>query len=62
MASLVVQKVKNLPAMQESSVQSLVWKDALEQKMVTHFSFLAWRIPWQATFHGIIKSCTGLND
>ena len=37
---------KNLPAMQETQVQSLGWEDALEKGMATHSSILAWRIPW----------------
>ena len=45
-ASLVVQMVKNLPAMQETQVQSLGWEDPLEKGMATHSSILAWRIPW----------------
>ena len=45
-ASLVAQVVKNLPAMQETRVQSLGWEDALEKGMVTHSSILAWRILW----------------
>ena len=45
-ASLVAQRVKRLPAMWETWVQSLHWEDALEKGMVTHFSILAWRIPW----------------
>ena len=45
-ASLVAQMVKNLPAVQESRVQSLCSKDALEKGMATHSSILAWRIPW----------------
>ena len=44
--SLVVQMVKNLPAMQEMQVQSLGWEDPLEKGMATHSSILAWRIPW----------------
>ena len=36
--------VKNLPAMQETWVQSLGWEDPLEEGMATHSSFLAWRI------------------
>ena len=40
------QTVKNLPAMQETWVQSLGWEDALEEGMATHSSILAWRIPW----------------
>ena len=38
--------VKNLPAMQETWVQSLDWEDLLEEEIKTHFSILAWRIPW----------------
>ena len=45
-ASLVAQLVKNLPAMQETWVQSLGQKDPLEKGMATHSSILAWRIPW----------------
>ena len=44
--SLLAQKVKNLPAVQETHVQSLGWKDSLEKEMATHSSILAWRIPW----------------
>ena len=43
--SLVVQMVNNLPAMQETRVQSLGQEDPLEKKMATHSSILAWRIP-----------------
>ena len=45
LASLVAQMAKNLPAMQETQVQSLDWEDALEKGMTTHSSILAWRIP-----------------
>ena len=45
-ASLAAQMVKNLPAMQETQVQSLSQEDALEKGMATHSSLLAWRIPW----------------
>ena len=38
--------VKNLPARQETWIQSLGWEDSLEKGMATHFSTLAWRIPW----------------
>ena len=44
--SLVVQSVKNLPAVQETWVQSLGWEDPLEKGMATRSSILAWRIPW----------------
>ena len=42
--SLVSQLVKNLPAMQETWVQSLGWEDPLEKEKATHFNILAWRI------------------
>ena len=45
-ASLVAQMVENLPAVQETWVQSLVWEDPLEEGMATRSSILAWRIPW----------------
>ena len=45
-ASLVAQVVKNLPAMQETRVQSLGWEDALGKEMATPSSILAWRILW----------------
>ena len=38
--------VKNLPAIQETWVQSLRQDDPLEEEMATHSSILAWRIPW----------------
>ena len=44
-ASLVAQLVKNLPAVQQTRVQSLGWEDPLEEGMATHSSILAWRIP-----------------
>ena len=44
-ASLVAQSVKNLPAVQETWVQSLGWEDHLEKEMATHSSILAWKIP-----------------
>ena len=44
-ASLVVQLVKNLPAMQETWVRSLGWEDPLEKGKATRSSILAWRIP-----------------
>ena len=46
MASLVAQMVKRLPAVRETWVRSLGWKDPLEKEMATHSSTLAWRIPW----------------
>ena len=37
---------KNLPAMQESQIQSLDEEDPLEKELATHSSTLAWRIQW----------------
>ena len=45
-ASLVAQKVKRLPEMQETWVQSLGQEDPLEKEIATHSSTLAWKIPW----------------
>ena len=39
-------EVKRLPAMWETRIQSLGREDPLEKEMVTHFSTLAWKIPW----------------
>ena len=44
-ASLVVQLVKNPPAMWKTWVRSLGWEDPLEKAKATHSSILAWRIP-----------------
>ena len=44
-ASLVAERAKNLPAVQETWVQSLGQEDPLEKGMATHSSILAWRIP-----------------
>ena len=51
--------LKNLPAMQETWVQSLGWEDPMEKGMATHSSILDWRIPmdrgvWQATVNGVV--------
>ena len=45
-ASFVAQLVKNPPAIRETWVPSLGWEDPLEKETATHFSILAWRIPW----------------
>ena len=42
----MAQLVKNLPAMQETWIQSLGQEDPLEKGMATHASILAWEIPW----------------
>ena len=54
----MVQMVKNLPAVQETRIQSLCWEDPLEKEMATH----SWRFPWTVEFRGSQKSRTGLND
>ena len=45
-SSLMTQMIKNMPAMQETQVQSLGWEDPLEKKVAIHSSILAWEIPW----------------
>ena len=59
----MAQMEKNLPAMQETWVQSLGWEDPPEEGVATHSSILAWRSPmdrgaWWATAHGVTKSWT----
>ena len=66
-AFLVVQMVKNPPAMWETWVWSLSWEDPLEEGIATHSSILAWRIPmdrgaWRATVYGVTKSQSQLSD
>ena len=56
-ASLVAQLVKNPPAMQETWVQSLGWEDLLKKGKATHFSILAWTIPWTIV-HRVAKNWT----
>ena len=66
--SLMAQRVKNLPAMQETHVRSLGWENPLKKGMAIHFNILAWRIPWTEepgglhAVQGVPKSQTGLND
>ena len=57
-ASLVAQRIKSLPAMQDTRVRSLGWEDPLEKEMATHSSILVWRIPWTEEPGGI--QSTGL--
>ena len=66
-ASLVAQRVKRLPPMQETWVRSLGGEDPLEKEMATHSSILAWRIPWVEKPGGlqsqrVTKSRTQLSD
>ena len=42
----MAQMVKNLPAMQETQIQSLRWEGPLEKEVATHSSILAWKTPW----------------
>ena len=55
---IVVQLVKNLPAMQETQVRSLGEEDPLEKEMATHSTILAWRISWTEELGGL--QSTGL--
>ena len=47
--------VKNLPAMQETQVQSLGWEDPLKNGTATHSSILAGRIPWTEEPGGLLS-------
>ena len=49
----MVQRLKRLPAMRETWVQSLGREDPLEKEMATHSSILAWRIPWTKELGGL---------
>ena len=55
MASLVVQRLKCLPTMWETWVQSLGWEDPLEKEMATHPSILAWKIHGGRSLVGYIQ-------
>ena len=55
-ASLIVQLIKNPPAIQETWVLSLGWEDPLENGKATHSSILAWRIPWTVQSHRVAES------
>ena len=50
--------VKNLPAMQETQVQSLDQEDPLEKGMATYSSILTWRIPWTEEPDGLPQDVT----
>ena len=53
MGSPGAKMVKNLPAMQETRVQSLGWEDPLEKGMATYSRIIAWRIPWTEESDGL---------
>ena len=65
-ASLVAQRIKRLPAMQETRVRSLGSEDPLEKEMATHSSIPAWRIQWTEEPGGLqpmgLQSLTYLSD
>ena len=66
-ASLVAQKVKILPAMQRTYIQSLGREDPLQKEMANHSSYSCLentmdRGVWQATVHGVSESWTRLRD
>ena len=42
----MAQRVKRLPTIQETQIQSLGQEDPLEEEMATHSSTLGWKIPW----------------
>ena len=63
----MAQKLRNLPAMQETWFWSLAREDPLVKGMANHSSILAWRIPvdrgdWWAAIPGVAKSWTRLSD
>ena len=53
LASLVAQRLKPLPAMWETWVQSLGQEDPLEKEMATHSSILGWETPWTGESGGL---------
>ena len=59
--SLVAQRVKRLPAMRKTWVQSLGWEGPLEKGMATHSSTLAWRIPMDRGAWQALWDCKELN-
>ena len=66
-ASQGAQRKRNCMPMQETQVQSLDWKDPLENEMTIHSSILVWEILWTEEpgglqFTGSQKSWTQLND
>ena len=64
--SLVAQTVENLPAMQDTQVQSLGLEDLLKKEVATHSSILSWkpmdRGAWWAIVHGVASIWTRLSD
>ena len=60
--SLMAQRVKNLPMMQETGVRPLDWKDPLEKGMVFPLQYSCWRIPWTEEPDEVAKSWTRLSE
>ena len=56
----MAQTIKCLPTMWETWLQSLGWED-MEKEMATHFSILAWKIPWMDE-RGRLRSPWGLKE
>ena len=67
-ASLVMQLVKNLPAMrsllimQGTQVRSLGWEEPLEKEVATHSSILAWKIPLTEELGRLLMPLMGLQE
>ena len=59
-SSLVAQRLKHLPSMRETWVQSLGREDPLEKEKATHSSTIAWKIPLH--FRSVTQSCPTLCD
>ena len=58
----MAQRLKRLPAMWETRVQSLGWEDHLEKEMATHSSIFAWKIPWTEEPDGVAKESNNLSN
>ena len=63
----MAQMVKNLPAIQDTRIQSLGQESPLKKGMATHSNILTWRIPWTEEpgglqVHGVAKSWTQQSD
>ena len=54
-AFLVAQTVNNLPAIQETWVQTVGWEDPVEKGMTTQYSILAWKMPWTEEPDGLLS-------
>ena len=59
---MLAQTLKNLPAVQETQLQSLGWEDPPEKGMATYSSILVWRIPWTEETWQVILSPQGRKE